>query len=82
MIIPGNSWQGIKRRFGLTGREIEILQLVCEGLDNDEIASALGLKRGTVETYLQTIYARTMIAGTNRRVRLLLKIINIAQANC
>ena len=41
------------REHGLTRREYEILRHVAMGETNPEIASALGLTRNTVKTYLQ-----------------------------
>jgi len=41
------------REHGLTRREYEILRHVAMGQTNPEIASALGLTRNTVKTYLQ-----------------------------
>ena len=42
-----------KNALGLTRREYEILRHVAMGQTNPEIASALGLTRNTVKTYLQ-----------------------------
>ncbi|WP_239395629.1 response regulator transcription factor, partial [Frankia sp. CiP3] len=41
------------REHGLTRREYDILRHVAMGETNPEIASALGLTRNTVKTYLQ-----------------------------
>jgi DNA-binding NarL/FixJ family response regulator len=47
---------GAARR--LTGRQIEMLQLVAQGHDNASIARRLVLSRGTVRKHLENIYAR------------------------
>ncbi len=39
----------------LTPREIDVLQLLVEGLTNQAIAQVLGISSGTVKSYVQTI---------------------------
>jgi two-component system, NarL family, response regulator DesR len=39
----------------LTGREIEVLELVADGMNTNEIADELSLKSGTVRNYISTI---------------------------
>jgi DNA-binding NarL/FixJ family response regulator len=39
----------------LTPREIDVLQLLVEGLTNQAIAQVLGISAGTVKSYVQTI---------------------------
>ncbi len=46
-------------RTALTEREHEVLALLCRGMSNDEISTALGIKVSTVKTYLQRIFERT-----------------------
>jgi PAS domain S-box-containing protein len=43
----------------LTDRGREVLGLVCEGLDNRQIAARLGLALATVRNHVNTLYART-----------------------
>jgi DNA-binding CsgD family transcriptional regulator len=45
-------------RFALTGRELEVLDLLSRGLRNQEIADALTLSRRTVERHLENIFAK------------------------
>jgi len=49
---------------GLTGREVEVLQLVAAGLTNNEIASELFLSAKTVSRHLSNIF--TKIGVTSR----------------
>lgn len=42
----------------LTTRELEVVQLVANGLSNDEIAMRLGIARKTVEAYLTKLFER------------------------
>lgn len=45
-------------RFGLTGRELEVIDLLTSGLRNQEIADTLTLSRRTVERHLENIFVK------------------------
>jgi len=47
----------------LTTREIEILRLVALRLDNQEVASRLGISVGTVKIHLHHMYAKLRVDG-------------------
>jgi DNA-binding CsgD family transcriptional regulator len=47
----------------LTKRENEIIDLLLEGKSNKEIASILGIKEGTVESHLTSIYAKLGVSS-------------------
>ncbi len=49
--------------YGLSGREVEVLQLVARGLRNKEIAEELTLSRHTVERHLENIYSKMGAKG-------------------
>jgi len=48
----------------LTGREMEVLQRIVQGLANKEIARALGLQEVTVKLHVKTLYRK--IGARNR----------------
>jgi DNA-binding NarL/FixJ family response regulator len=48
----------------LTPREREVLELICEGLDDKGIAQRLALSGNTVRNHVAGIYAKI---GVNRR---------------
>jgi DNA-binding NarL/FixJ family response regulator len=54
---------------GLTGRELEVLELVAEGLSNTEIAERLHIGVTTVKTHITSLMTKT---GSPNRVRLAL----------
>jgi DNA-binding CsgD family transcriptional regulator len=51
----------------LTPREVEVLELVTEGLSNDEIATRLGISRRTAETHVRALFKKS---GATRRGQL------------
>jgi len=51
------------QRSNLTGRELQVLELVEQGLRNKDIATALGIQAGTVKIHLKHIFEKTGIRG-------------------
>ena len=51
----------------LSPRELDVLQLAAQGLDNDEIAASLVLSVRTVERHLQNTYAKLGLQGRTAR---------------
>lgn len=51
----------------LSTREVEILRLASEGMDNDDIAAALTLSVRTVERHLSNVYAKLDLHGKSAR---------------
>jgi DNA-binding NarL/FixJ family response regulator len=51
-----NSTRG--NAFGLTGRELQVLQLLCEGLRNAEIAQRLSRSVRTVDNHVASVFAK------------------------
>ena len=58
---PEQSSDGAERRSAprLTPREKQIVQQICEGLKNKEIAQALSITAGTVKVHLMHIFEKT-----------------------
>jgi DNA-binding CsgD family transcriptional regulator len=55
---------------GVTSREMDVLQLVAEGLTNAAIAERLVLSPRTVETHVANLVAKTKVAGRSGLTRL------------
>jgi DNA-binding NarL/FixJ family response regulator len=53
-----------KQSIDLTNRELEILQLICKGLSNPEIARKLFLSKRTVDKHRENILAKTISKNT------------------
>lgn len=54
---------------GLTPREFETLKLICEGLQNSEIADRLYLSKRTVECYRSNIMKKFNVSNTSRLIK-------------
>jgi DNA-binding NarL/FixJ family response regulator len=50
-----------RRSSGLTAREIDLLQLVADGLSNAEIADRLVLSERTVHAHLRSIFDKLAV---------------------
>jgi len=45
----------------LTAREIEVLQLISQGLRNKEVGAMLGITEGTVQIHVKNIFAKLSV---------------------
>jgi DNA-binding CsgD family transcriptional regulator len=57
-------------RLGLTPREIEILQLIAEGLSNREIAARLFVSENTVKTHSANVFSKLSAKRRTQAVQL------------
>jgi DNA-binding NarL/FixJ family response regulator len=58
------------RGYGVTSREMDVLQLVAQGLTNGAIAERLVLSPRTVETHVANLVAKTNVTGRSGLARL------------
>ncbi len=54
----------------LTARETEVLQLIAQGLTNQEIADKLFTSKRTIETHRQNIIGKTRAKNTAALIKL------------
>ena len=73
VLVKPRQWEFIKKRYRMTNRELEIVRLVCLGLNNEQIAFNLKIKHGTVKTHVRNIYRKTWV---NNKVLMLLKFLS------
>jgi non-specific serine/threonine protein kinase len=52
----------------LTGRELEVLRLLAQGLNNPQIAERLVVSRRTVDAHLRSIYAKLGVRSRNAAI--------------
>jgi NarL family two-component system response regulator YdfI len=53
----------------LTGREIQVLQMMASGLANKQIALSLGISEHTVKFHLSSLYAKFGVTSRTEAVR-------------
>ena len=63
----GRSWR--VNKFGLTTRQMEVLQLLAKGLSNKDIAQAAGLAEGTVKIHVAAIFQALRVNNRNEAAR-------------
>jgi DNA-binding NarL/FixJ family response regulator len=56
----------------MTPRELQIAQLICQGLGNEEIANRLKIKHGTVKTHVRNLYRKLWV---HNKILMLLRFI-------
>ena len=55
--------RGAQEQFGLTEREVDVLELMVAGANNKEIARELGLSLATVKTHIQHIFHKASVSS-------------------
>lgn len=63
----GEQTEHLLKKFNISPREAEIIQLVCEGLSNKQIEDTLFISLQTVKDHIYNIYQKT---GVKNRVQL------------
>jgi two-component system NarL family response regulator len=54
----------------LTSREIEVLQLISEGLRNKEVGATLGIAEGTVQIHVKNIFGKLNVSDRTAAVQI------------
>ena len=73
-VVAGNTWMedslllepersARSSRSNLTSRELQVVELVEQGLKNRDIATQLGIRPGTVKIHLKHIFEKTGVRG-------------------
>ena len=57
-----------RREETLTYREVEVLQMICKGLSNQEIAQTLFLSEKTVKNHLTNIFRKINVTDRTQAV--------------
>ncbi len=62
-MLPEPDHEGRGTRSNLTSRELQVVELIEQGLKNRDIAENLGIRPGTVKIHLKHIFEKTGIRG-------------------
>jgi len=73
-MFNARQWDYIRDRFHLTARQTEIAKLVCNGMDNNQIAKKCNITYNTSRTHLAHICAKIGVHGRAELILHLLKI--------
>ena len=63
----------LARKYGITGREFEIIALICRGKTNQEIADELCISAQTVKDHNYNIFQKTGVKNRTQLARLFMK---------
>lgn len=72
VLLNKRQWSYVKRRYHMTPRELQIAQLICQGLGNEEIANRLKIKHGTVKTHVRNLYRKLWV---HNKISMLLRFV-------
>lgn len=72
VLLNKRQWSYVKRRYHMTPRELQIAQLICQGLGNEEIANRLKIKYGTVKTHVRNLYRKLWV---HNKISMLLRFV-------
>jgi DNA-binding CsgD family transcriptional regulator len=70
LAAPAPATRADSALFGLTGRELEVLRLVAEGLTDAQVAARLFVSRNTVNAHLRGIYGKLGVTSRAAATRL------------
>jgi len=75
-VLDERQWSLLQSRYELTPREVQIADLVCQGLRNNRIAESLHIQPATVQVHVRNIYRKIRVKG---KINMLLKFLNEAK---
>jgi DNA-binding NarL/FixJ family response regulator len=67
-VVPATKLAGTQNGAGLSARETEVLDLICRGMSNLEIAEQLFVSVNSVKTYVRQIYQKIGVARRSQAV--------------
>ena len=60
-LLAEAEWRAVARQLSLSGRELQLLQLVCDEYNEDLIACRLGISVHTVHTYFGRLFRKLRV---------------------
>jgi DNA-binding NarL/FixJ family response regulator len=74
-LLNEEHWLYIRKQYCMSPRELQVAKLVCQGFNNEEIASNLKIKHGTIKTHMRNIYRRIRVKN---KIEMLLRFVDNA----
>ena len=71
-LLDEQRWVYLRKRYGMTVREMQVARLVCCGMGNNHIAEELEIKHATVKTHIRNLYRKLWV---HNKISMLLKFI-------
>jgi DNA-binding NarL/FixJ family response regulator len=62
-LLDDRQWLYVQHRYRLSPRELQVAKHVCQGFANEEVATCLRIRAGTVKTHLRNIYRRIHVTN-------------------
>ncbi|NLX54391.1 MAG: helix-turn-helix transcriptional regulator [Planctomycetaceae bacterium] len=78
-MLCNHQWSAVRRRFGLSRRELEVVQCLFDDQSEADIAANLGLSRHTVHSYMARLYEKTQLQS---RLQLVTHTLRAFQGRC
>jgi DNA-binding NarL/FixJ family response regulator len=72
-VLGPQQWAYLQRRYEMTPREVQIAQLVCQGLRSRRIAESLGIQPATVQVHVRNIYRKVKVRN---KISMLLRFVD------
>ncbi|MCK5172959.1 MAG: helix-turn-helix transcriptional regulator [Planctomycetes bacterium] len=73
-LFNDRQWSHIQQLYRMGNRELQVARLVCQGLNNREVADRLDIKHGTVKTHMRNIYRRLHVKN---KIAMLLSFVEV-----
>ena len=77
-LINDRRWAYLKKRYGMTPRELQVAKLICSGFSNEVIAKELNIRHATVKTHIRNLYRKLWV---HNKISMLLKFIEDIHTN-
>jgi DNA-binding NarL/FixJ family response regulator len=68
-----NKTKDLIQKYGISKREMEVIELICEGCSNKEIANRLFISVDTVKDHNSRIYLKTEVKNRTQLAKLFLE---------
>lgn len=78
-MLCNHQWSAVRRRFGLSTRELEVVQCLFDDQSETDIAANCELSHHTVHTYIARLYEKTQLQS---RLQLVTHVLRAFPGQC